>query len=378
MSFLYRPLVSLYQNNRTLIHRAISAAWLSGLVWLTLGGLSVYPAEWRAFIAAGVLTVGLWTHEGAFYLAVLALLYPLYHISIYVMVLFLAVAALLRPVIVAHFNQALLVVSTPLLARVHLEAVPALWAGLLWGAGGGMWVGSLAALWFKLLGGMSRLDIDLWALISSLQQPFGYAQDRAQGSAPLSVSMIIDRFQTANSLETLQRLVEPFAPSSTVALSHLLQVLVWGMAGYLVGGMARRGWMDEKGMPGRVICLMTGAILFSAGTLWVPVWLELRPEEQVMVQVRPAVMDSLLAVCVVALLDGGRRLLNRPLQRRTRRRRRFAQQRSETFAQQEPGEMEGGEGRMKGRGPKPSSLSDKIPEPVPSDEDEDVILIELD
>jgi hypothetical protein len=369
MSFLYRPLLSLYQNNRTTINRAISAAWLSGMIWLTLGGLSVYPAQWRAFIAAGVLTVGLWTHEGAFYLAVLALLYPLYHISIYVMVLFLAVAALLRPVIVAHFNQTLLVVSTPLLAQVHLEAVPALGAGLLWGAGGGMWVGSLAALWFKLLGGMGRLDIDLWALVSSLQQPFGYAQDRAQGSAPLSVSMIIDRFHTANSLETLQRLVEPFAPSSTVALSHLLQILVWGIAGYLVGGMARRGWMDEKGMLGRVICLITAAILFLAGTLWVPVWLELRPEDQVMAQVTPAAMDSLLAISVVALLDGCRRLLNRPLQQRTRRRRKPVQ---------EPAEMESGERRMKRKGPKPSPLSDKIPEPVPSDQDEDIIMIELD
>jgi len=361
MSFLLRPLLSLYQNNRTTINRAISAAWLSGMIWLTLGELSVYPAQWRAFIAAGVLTVGLWTHEGAFYIAVLALLYPLYHISIYVMVLFLAVAALLRPVIVAHFNQTLLVVSTPLLAQVHLEAVPALWAGLLWGAGGGMWVGSLAALWFKLLGGMSRLDIDLWALISSLRQ--------AQDSAPLSVNMIIDRFHTANSLETLQRLVEPFAPSSTVALSHLLQILVWGIAGYLVGGMARRGWMEEKGMLGRVICLITAAILFLAGTLWVPVWLELRPEAEVMAQAMPAVMDSLFAISVVALLDGCRRLLNRPLQQRTRRRRKPVR---------EPAEMESGERRMKRKGPKPSPLSHKIPEPVPSDQDEDIIMIELD
>jgi len=361
MSFLLRPLLSLYQNNRTTVNRAISAVWLSGIVWLTLGELPVYPAQWRAFIAAGVLTVGLWTREGAFYLAVLALLYPLYHISIYVMVLFLAVAALLRPVIIAHFNQTLLIVSTPLLAQVHLEAVPALGAGLLWGAGGGMWVGSLAALWLKLLGGMSRLDIDLWALISSLRQ--------AQGSAPLSVNMIIDRFHTANSLETLQRLVEPFAPSSTVALSHLLQILVWGIAGYLVGGMARRGRMDEKGMLGRVICLITGAILFLAGTLWIPVWLELRPEDQVMAQVPPAAMDSLFALSVVALLDGCRRLLNRPLQQRTRRRRKPVR---------EPAEMESGERRMKRKGPKPSPLSHKIPEPVPSDQDEDIIMIELD
>jgi len=362
MSFLLRPLLSLYQNNRTTINRAISASWLSGMIWLTLGELSVYPAQWRAFIAAGVLTVGLWTVEWAFYIAVLALLYPLYHISIYVMVLFLAVAALLRPVIVAHFNQTLLVVSVPLLAQVHLEAVPALWAGLLWGAGGGMWVGGLAALWFKLLGGMSGLNIELGVLISSLRQ--------AQDSAPLSVSTITDRFHTANSLETLQRLVEPFAPSSIVALSHLLQILVWGITGYLVGGMARRGWMDEKGTLGRVICLIAGAILFSAGTLWVPVWLELRPEDEVMAQVTPAVMDSLFAISVVALLDGCRRLLNRPLQQRTRRRRKPVR---------EPVEMENGKWRMERKGPKPLPLSPKkIPEPVPSDQDDDIIMIELD
>ena len=160
MGFLLRPLLSLYQNNRTTINRAISAAWLSAMIWLTLGELPVYPAEWRAVMAAGVLTVGLWTVEWAFYIAVLALLYPLYHISIYVMVLFLAMAVLLRPLIIAYFNQALLIVSVPFLAQVRLQAVPALLAGLLWGAGSGMWVGSLAALWFKLLGGISGLDID--------------------------------------------------------------------------------------------------------------------------------------------------------------------------------------------------------------------------
>jgi len=356
MSFLLRPLFSLYQNNRTTINRAISAAWLSGMIWLTLGELSVYPARWRAVIAAGVLTVGLWTVEGAFYIAVLALLYPLYHISIYVLVLFLAMAALLRPVIIAHFNQTLLIVSTPLLAQVHLEAVPALLAGLLWGAGSGMWVGGLAALWFKLLGGMSGLNIDLGILISSLRQ--------AQDSAPLNVNLIMDRFHTANSLETLQRLVEPFAPSSTVALSHLLQILVWGMAGYLVGGMARRGWMDERGTLGRVICLMAGAVLLLAGTLWVPVWLELRPEDEVMAQITPAAMDSLFAISVVALLDGCRRLLNRPLQQRTRRRRKPVR---------EPAE------RGVSEGPKPLPLSHKkIPEPLPSDQDDDIIMIELD
>jgi len=361
MSFVLRPLLSLYQNNRTTINRAISAAWLSGMIWLTLGELPVYPPQWRAVIAASVLTVGLWTMEWAFYIAILALLYPLYHISIYVMVLFLAMAALLRPVIIAHFNQTLLIVSVPLLAQVHLEAVPALLAGLLWGAGSGMWVGGLAALWFKLLGGMSGLNIDLGILISSLRQ--------AQDSASLSVSTIINRFHTANSLETLQRLVEPFAPSSTVALSHLLQILVWGIAGYLVGGMARRGWMDEKGTLGRVICLIVGAILFLAGTLWVPVWLELRPEDEVMAQVTPTAVDSLFAISVVALLDGCRRLLNRPLQQRTRRMRKPVR---------EPAEMESRKRGMKRKGPKPLPLSHKIPEPVPSDQDDDIIMIELD
>lgn len=348
MSFLLRPLHSLYQNSRVTINRAISAAWLSSLIWLTLGELPVYPAPWQAVIAAGVLTVGLWTVEWAFYLAVLALLYPLYQISIYVMVLFLAVAVLLSPIIITHLNQALLVVSVPFLAKAHLATVPALLAGLVWGAGGGMWVGCLAALWFKLLGGMSGLDIDLGALIYT----------------PLNVSMVMDRFHTANSLETLQRLVEPFAPSSTVALSHLLQILAWGMAGYLVGGMVKRGWIDERGMLGRVICLVMGTALLVAGNLWVPIWLELRPSDEVRAQVTPAVMDNLFAVSFVALLDGCRRLLDRPLPARRSRK---------AKAQKEPA------GQVISESPKSLPLSrGKIPKPATSDQDDDIIMIELD
>jgi len=191
------------------------------------------------------------------------------------------------------------------------------------------------------------LDIDLGILISL---------------SP-SASTIMDRFHTANSLETLHRLVEPFAPSSTVALSHLLQILVWGIAGYLVGGMARRGWVDERGTLGRVVCLIAGAVLFLAGTLWVPVWLELRPEDEVMAQVTPAVMDSLFAISVVALLDGCRRLLNRPLQQRTKRRRKPVREPTD---------------RVGSKGPRPLPLSHQIPEPVPSDQDDDIIMIELD
>ncbi len=353
MSFLLRPPLSLYQNNRTVINRALSAVWLSSLVWLTLGALPAYPARWRAVIAAGVLTVGLWTMEGAFYIAMLALLYPLYHISIYVMVLFLAAAILLRPIIVTHFSQTLLVISVPLLAQVHLEAVPALLAGLLWGAEGGMWVGGLAALWFKLLGGMSGLDTDLGVLVRS--------------SSSLSAGAIIDRFHTANSLETLQRLVEPFAPSSTVALSHLLQILAWGMAGYMVGGMVRRGWLDEQGLLGRVFCLVIGATLFVAGNLWVPVWLELQPETNLTAPgIWSAVMDSLFAISVVALLDGCYRLLNRPLPARRRRKARGIAQGRKTRKRVAP------------ESPEPLPLSHKIPEPAPSDQDDDIIMIELD
>ena len=353
MSFLYRPLLSLYQNNRIIINRVISAAWLSGLMWLILGELPVYPAQWRAVMAAGILAVGLWTVEGAFYMAVLALLYPLYHISIYVLVLFVALAVLLRPVIIAHFNKTLLIVSTPLLAQVHLEAVPALLAGLLWGAGSGMWVGGLAALWFKLLGGMSGLDIDLGILIFSL--------GGAQGSAALNVNLMMDRFHTANSLETLQRLVEPFSPSSIVALLHLLQIVAWGMAGYLVGAMAKRRWMDERGLPGRVLCLLIGAALLLAGNLWVPVWLGLRPEEEIMSHLIPqAVMDSLFAVSVVVLLDSGRRLLSRPLPPRRHRK-----------PVREPTGP-----AIESRRPMP--LPQRLSEPVRSDKDDDVIMIELD
>jgi hypothetical protein len=180
---------------------------------------------------------------------------------------------------------------------------------------------------------------------------------------PLNVGVIMERFHTANSLETLQRLVEPFAPSSTVALSHLLQILAWGMAGYLVGGMVKRGWMDERGMLGRVICLVIGVVLLVAGNLWVPVWLELRLSDEVMAQVRLAVMDSLFAISVVALLDGCRRLFDLPLP---------AKQRRKAKARKEPA------GQGVSKSPRFLPLSRGVSESVPSDQDDDIIMLELD
>jgi hypothetical protein len=106
---------------------------------------------------------------------------------------------------------------------------------------------------------------------------------------------------------------------------------------------------------------VAGAALLSAGNLWVPVWLELGSEDEVMTQVTPAVMDSLFAISVVALLDGCRRFLNRPLP--TRRKRKPLSEPTEWVVSE---------------GPKPLPLSHKVPEPVPSDQDDDIIMIELD
>jgi len=119
--------------------------------------------------------------------------------------------------------------------------------------------------------------------------------------------------------------------------------------------------MDEQGLLGRVICLLIGATLLSAGNLWIPVWLGLRPEEEITrLQVSLAVIDGLFAVLIAALLDSGRRLLNRPLPPRRQRR---------------PARKPAGPA-VESRRPVP--LPQQISEPVRSDKDDDVIMIELD
>lgn len=267
MNQVWRRVVAFYQERRPLVDNGFQAAALTVLAGLVLQTpvTAVYPPQWVTVLLIAVFLLGTRSPGWGYTAAIGVVLWPLWHLSPYLMALFLAVTVLGRSIILDHLPWALLVVATPLLAQGYLIALPPLVAGLLGGATTGLWVGLCAAFWAKLFGGMGALPVDLLSLNE-------YA---------FSANALAERFAGANSLETLRLLVAPFAPDSLSLLLHILQIVAWGTVGYAVGRLRNVSWTDH--LP-RVAC--GAATLVGVGVAWagvyvVPVWLQLASFEVV-------------------------------------------------------------------------------------------------
>ena len=246
-----------FRRNLSKVERVLVAAGLSTALYALMSALPTYPAPWEAVIATAVFFVLLWSPPVALFVAVIAAVYPLYGVSVYVAVLFLAVTLLAQRLIINNMGGTLLVLTAPWLAQAHLEWLAPLLGGLWWGRRGA-WIGALAALWGQIFFGMTGQYAD-W--IANM------------GIAP-QVSGLLERFGAANSLETLRLLVEPLAPNPTVLLYHLLQVVLWGMAAGLIGAACENNWTQQK-HPWRAVALaLAGAAGLLAGHLALANWLE--------------------------------------------------------------------------------------------------------
>jgi hypothetical protein len=331
-----------YQRHQKLWDHALLA---SGWMWLYLlcsgiepwlrsslqdgsAGVPLLPPQWRVVLSALILALGLWRPLAGYAAFIVAIAYPLYLISIYVMALALAVLVLLAPLMAVYEDRgvvflALLVLMTVVLAPVHLAPVVPLLVGLWW-QGAGSWIGGgLAALWLKLCAGMSGHAVDLWSL-------FGWQMRGAP---------VYQRFHTANSLQTVAFLVQPFGirltslapkagleagagypvPAGLWILYNLLQVLAWAAAAFAVSAVMDRlslRWAG-KGRAGAraALGLLPGLVLVWAAFVAVPAWLGttgpkwLDPPWLVM----QIVWMGLVAWCLDALL----RYLHRPVSLRT-------------------------------------------------------------
>ena len=291
-----------YQRHSPFWDRLVLAAGWAGLYWLCSGiepwvgaygaATAALPPQLPAVVTALILVAGLFSPLAAYLILIVGVAYPLYLISIYVMALAVAVLVLIAPLLVARADRgawplALLVLSAPVLAPFHLTPALSLLAGLWWGRTSGAVAGGLAALWLKICAGMSGTWPDLWDL-NGWRMPFG----------PL-----YERFHAANSLQTVLRLVQPLVgrlgsglgiepvlpgtlpiqPGMAV-LFHVLQVLSWAAAGYVVGALLdlirmRRVTFDGDGaVPGggaAALSLGPGIVLIWAGYAAVPCWLRL-------------------------------------------------------------------------------------------------------
>lgn len=279
------------------VERFLTAAAFSLLVYQLIGIMPVFPSPWQVVLAAAVFLVMFWSPPAAYFLGIAAALYPIYTVSVYLAALFLAVALLAQRAFLNNMGAALLVLLAPWLAQFHLEWVAVLLGGLWWGKSGGAWIGGLAALWGQLLFGMTGQSANWLDMM---------------GAQP-STAGLLARFQDSNSLETLTRLVTPFAPDPTTLLYHLLQGVLWAMLGGLIGGVAERGWIQQR-HPWRAMAIACfGAAGLLAGSLGLARWLEAYPPAD-FTWIVPGLLESALyAGLAAAGLEALRDLLEHPL-----------------------------------------------------------------
>ncbi|HMA35370.1 MAG TPA: hypothetical protein VKY74_12945 [Chloroflexia bacterium] len=205
------------------LERAFLAAGLAGAI-LASQLLPGYPTEWRALLPLAVLGLGLWSTIVAYFAAVAVLAYPIWQLSPYLMVLFIAVAIIPHRLIFDNLALMLAIVWSPVLAAVRLELAIPILVGVLVGAGRGALAGALTALWIKLYAAMSGNPLDLLLLTGGPGHPAEVAR----------------RFAGAGSLDTLQLIAAPFAPNSSELLANLLQLAGLAGAGAAAGWLA--GW----------------------------------------------------------------------------------------------------------------------------------------
>ncbi len=300
MDKLLRPAHGLIRRYASTVERLLTAATLAGLLLYLLRGLPAYPPNWDFVLAGAVFGATLAAPPLGYFLAVLAAVYPLYHLSIYLMALFLAVALLGQRWFINNLGGTLLALATPLLSAVYLPwAVPVL-GGLGWGPLGGALIGGLAAFWSLLLAGMTQAPLDPLARLS--------------GSASLpDLLRLVERFTRIDSFDTLWRLAEPFVPDSNRLLFYLLQIGLWAGVGALVGALVESPWAQRRRPLRSLLIGWLGLLLLPGLTLASGLWLGLYPAAALPLSPRALGLALLLPGVLIALVEIGRNLMEYPL-----------------------------------------------------------------
>lgn len=277
---------NLYRRYQGFLERSLTACGLAALITLTLlDALPVYPENWVIVAGVAIAVLGIRWPLAAYIIAMATLLYPIYVINLYLAVLFVAVAVLGHRLFVHYLGATILVLATPLLAQYHLHWLVPILGGLWWGGATGAWVGGLAALWGKFIGGMTGANID-WLVLA------GHTPD---------AGLIAVRFAAANSLETLILLVEPFADTATIILYNLLQVIGWAVAGGVVGALAGHRWVKYRSPWSILVITAGGGLIMVVTHLGLPRWLTeaVTPEALAVLQDPVGPLFSWLMIIIV-------------------------------------------------------------------------------
>ena len=362
MTALVRLPHGLMRHYLSFLERLLVAAGLSALVFAVVSNIRVYPPNWDLVILATVFVVALWFPAAAYFIAVAAVAYPLYTLSLYIVVLFLAVALLGQRLFIHNLGAMVLVLATPWLARYNVAWIVPVLGGLWWGAVGGAWMGGLAALWGQVLAGMAGLNPDWLALI---------------GTSP-TVAGVAQRYGEANSLETLELILEPLAPNASLLLYHLLQVVAWAGVGGVVGFLADREWVQHRRPWGTILLGAAGAFALLGAHIGLGMWLEQYSRPSLSPMWPALIATTVIVAVVVGALEGLRDFLEHPLPPRAAARKKKAARR--------PTRLRLPLGRTRRDGPGHGQEVERAPLPVPTqlpdwepaDESEDLIMLELD
>jgi hypothetical protein len=291
---IFYSLHSFVRRRLSFFERLLTAVGLSALLYALMQSLPVYPTYWDVVITTGVFALTLWSPVAGYFVAVLATVYPLYTVSIYVAVIFLAIAVIGQHLFIQNLGAALLTLISPLLGSIYLVWIVPLLGGLWWGPAGGALMGGFAALWGQLVAGMVGLDPDWIKLLGLLPD----------------IRFLPERFASANSLETLLLLLDPLAPNSTSLLYHLLQIAIWAFAGWTIGTLTEKEWVQYRRPRSTALMAFAGAVILAGLHVLLSLWLSQPLQPTAWINLGLTVLFSAMAV---VLLEIGLDFFDHPL-----------------------------------------------------------------
>jgi len=343
----------IYKRYQSLVEAAITGISLGILVGIVLASIPVYPPNWAPVLVALAALIGFRWPLAAYILTTLVLVYPIYTLSLYLAVLFLAITILFHRPASHYLGATVMVLSVPLLAKYQLHWALPILAGLWWGSVNGFWISGAAALWGKLLAGMAGLDIDWLAMA---------------GQSP-TIAGLMQRYNGLGSLDTLNKLVQPLAPDTTILLYHLLQVAAWALVAGLVGFLAHQKWIYQRYPWSILIISAIGIIALGASHLFLTFWL--KQTDLATFYYEPLLLIAVTGLAVSSTLSVIRQSLDLPVAPKIHKRTISVP----VTRSDEAAETKAKQGEIR---PTPIPLPD-LPEWEPPDDDNnDLILLELD
>jgi len=294
MSRQLYSLHSLVRRNLFMLERVLVAVGLGLMMYGLMQSIRVYPVYWDVVIVGLVFFLTLWSPIAGYFLAVLAAVYPLYSVSLYLAVLFLAVAVIGQHLFIQNLSATVLTLASPLLGGVYLAWLIPLLGGLWWGPLGGALMGAFAALWGQLFAGMAGISPDWITLLGVLPD----------------LRLLTGAYSSANSIETLRLLFAPFIPNSTTLLYYLLQIASWAFAGWLVGMLAGKDWAQYHRPRATIALVAAGAPLLALLHILLAQWLG--------IPIKPLAWENLLIASLYSalaamLLEAGAYFFEHPI-----------------------------------------------------------------